>query len=139
MVVLKMKGAFVIGTLLQNVRDFAGNDDRAGVNQFLMQPFINYNFPDTPWPLPELFAGHHRGLEAQRARHLDGTARRADRSDHQMGQATDQPVGGRVLQHCEARVRRGLDAATTSGVPVPEREIADHWHTDVRRAVAHVA
>lgn len=47
-VVLKMTGAWVIGGLFQNVWDFAGDDDRAGVNQFLMQPFINYNFPDKP-------------------------------------------------------------------------------------------
>ncbi|MCX7064782.1 MAG: neuromedin U [Proteobacteria bacterium] len=47
-VVLKMTGAWVIGGLFQNVWDFAGDDDRAGVNQFLMQPFINYNFPTKP-------------------------------------------------------------------------------------------
>jgi len=47
-VVLKMTGAWVIGGLFQNVWDFAGDDDREGVNQFLMQPFINYNFPTKP-------------------------------------------------------------------------------------------
>ena len=47
-VLLKMKGAWVIGTLAQNVWDFSGDDNREGVNQFLMQPFINYNFPHTP-------------------------------------------------------------------------------------------
>ena len=47
-VVLKMTGDWVIGALAQNVWDFAGDNDRASVNQFLMQPFINYNFPHIP-------------------------------------------------------------------------------------------
>jgi len=44
-VLLKMTGDWVIGALAQNVWDFAGDNDRESVNQFLMQPFINYNFP----------------------------------------------------------------------------------------------
>ena len=47
-VLLKMTGDWVIGALVQNVWDFAGDDDRESVNQFLMQPFINYNFPHAP-------------------------------------------------------------------------------------------
>jgi hypothetical protein len=47
-VLLKMTGPWVLGALFQNVWDFAGDGDRGSVNQFLMQPFINYNFPDKP-------------------------------------------------------------------------------------------
>ncbi len=47
-VVLKMTGDWVIGALAQNIWDFAGDNDRESVNQFLMQPFVNYNFPHSP-------------------------------------------------------------------------------------------
>jgi hypothetical protein len=44
-VALTMKGQWVIGALASNVWSVAGDDDRADVNFFLMQYFINYNFP----------------------------------------------------------------------------------------------
>jgi hypothetical protein len=44
-VALTMKGQWVIGALASNVWSVAGKDDRADVNFFLMQYFINYNFP----------------------------------------------------------------------------------------------
>ena len=47
-VLLKMTKEWVFGILLQNVWDFAGDSDRDSVNQFLAQPFINYNFPNKP-------------------------------------------------------------------------------------------
>ncbi len=47
-VLLKMQGSWVIGALFQNVWDFAGDNDRTSVNQFLMQPFVNYNFQHSP-------------------------------------------------------------------------------------------
>jgi len=47
-VALIMPGQWVIGALAQNVWDFAGDGDREGVNQFLMQPFVNYNFKSKP-------------------------------------------------------------------------------------------
>jgi hypothetical protein len=45
-VALTMKGPWVFGGLIQNVWDFAGDSDRADVNQMLFQYFINYNLPD---------------------------------------------------------------------------------------------
>ncbi len=42
-VVLTMQGKWVIGALAQNVWSFAGDDDRADVNFFFSQYFINYN------------------------------------------------------------------------------------------------
>ena len=45
-VVLTMPGQWVIGALVSNVWSFAGDDERADVNSFLMQYFVNYNLPD---------------------------------------------------------------------------------------------
>jgi len=44
-VALTMKGQWVIGALASNIWSVAGDDDRANVNFFLMQYFVNYNFP----------------------------------------------------------------------------------------------
>ena len=44
-VFLVMDGPWVVGALLQNVWSYAGDGDREDVNQFLMQPFVNYNLP----------------------------------------------------------------------------------------------
>jgi hypothetical protein len=41
---LLIKGHWVLGALVQNVWSYAGDSDRKHVNQFLLQPFINYNF-----------------------------------------------------------------------------------------------
>lgn len=42
-VMLTMPGSWVVGVLVQNVWSFAGDDDAAEVNSFLLQPIINYN------------------------------------------------------------------------------------------------
>lgn len=47
-VALKMEGPWVIGGLINNVWSVGGDDNRADVNQMLIQPFINYNFPQHP-------------------------------------------------------------------------------------------
>ena len=44
-VVLKMQGQWVYGALFNNVWSFAGDDNRADVNQMLLQPFVNLNMP----------------------------------------------------------------------------------------------
>jgi hypothetical protein len=41
---LYIKGPWVVGALVQNVWSYAGDSDRKHVNQFLLQPFVNYNF-----------------------------------------------------------------------------------------------
>ena len=46
MVALTMQGSWVIGAVVQNVWSFVGNSDRADVNQFLAQYFVNYNLPN---------------------------------------------------------------------------------------------
>ena len=44
--VLTMPGSWLVGGLVQNIWSFAGNDDRADVNKFLFQYFVNYNMAD---------------------------------------------------------------------------------------------
>jgi hypothetical protein len=44
-VLLTMPGPWVLGSLLSNTWSVAGDSDRADVNQFLWQYFINYNYP----------------------------------------------------------------------------------------------
>lgn len=43
---LYQDGPWVVGALANNIWSFAGDDDRAEVNQMLVQPFINYNFEE---------------------------------------------------------------------------------------------
>ena len=43
-----MPGRWVFGGLAYNMWSFAGDSDAPDVNQFLLQPFINYNF-DEGW------------------------------------------------------------------------------------------
>ena len=43
-VLLTMNGPWVIGALLNNVWTFQDSGDSKEVNQFLLQPFVNYNF-----------------------------------------------------------------------------------------------
>jgi hypothetical protein len=45
-VALTMKGPWVFGGLVRQIWSYAGDGDRASVNQMLLQPFINYNLPD---------------------------------------------------------------------------------------------
>jgi hypothetical protein len=45
-VVLTMPDPWVLGVLARNIWSFAGDDDRADVNQLLVQPFVNYNMAD---------------------------------------------------------------------------------------------
>jgi len=45
-VVLTMPGRWVIGALASQVWDYAGDSDGTDVNSFLLQYFVNYNFPN---------------------------------------------------------------------------------------------
>lgn len=47
-VFLKMTGPWVLGALINNVWSVSENEGRGRVNQMLLQPFINYNFPAKP-------------------------------------------------------------------------------------------
>jgi hypothetical protein len=51
-VALRIAGPWVYGALVNNVWSVSEDDDRGEVNQFLMQPFINYNFPSSPGASP---------------------------------------------------------------------------------------
>jgi hypothetical protein len=46
-VALKMDGPWVFGALANNVWSVGGGSD-PGYNNFLLQPFVNYNFPEHP-------------------------------------------------------------------------------------------
>lgn len=47
-VALKTDGPWLYGALINNVWSVAEDAGRPSVNQLLLQPFINYNFPDHP-------------------------------------------------------------------------------------------
>ena len=44
-VVLTIRGPWVVGAVANNLWSYAGDDDREEVNQFLLQYFVNYNLP----------------------------------------------------------------------------------------------
>ena len=45
-VVLTQPKPWSLGVLLRQLWSFAGDDDRADINQFLLQPFVNYNLEE---------------------------------------------------------------------------------------------
>ena len=45
---LKISGSWVYGGLVNNVWSVSEESGRGEVNQFLFQPFVNYNFPEHP-------------------------------------------------------------------------------------------
>lgn len=47
---LTMRGPWVAGAVIQNLWSYAGDSDRSHVNEFLFQPFVNYNL-DKGWYL----------------------------------------------------------------------------------------
>ncbi|KPK51572.1 MAG: neuromedin U [Myxococcales bacterium SG8_38_1] len=47
-VALHLGKTWVYGALINNVWSVAKDDDRRNVNQMLLQPFVNYNFPHSP-------------------------------------------------------------------------------------------
>jgi hypothetical protein len=42
---LTIKGPWLVGVLITDVASIGGQDDRKNVHQFLMQPFLDFNFP----------------------------------------------------------------------------------------------
>jgi hypothetical protein len=42
---LTIRGPWLVGVLITDVASIGGQDDRKSVHQFLMQPFVDYNFP----------------------------------------------------------------------------------------------
>jgi len=47
-VALHLGKTWVYGALINNVWSVSTDDGRRDVNQMLLQPFVNYNFPDAP-------------------------------------------------------------------------------------------
>ena len=47
-IALKASGPWLVGALINNLWDVSGSSNSADVNKMLLQPFLNYNFPDKP-------------------------------------------------------------------------------------------
>ena len=47
-VALHLGKTWVYGALINNVWSVSEDEGRSSVNQMLLQPFVNYNFPDSP-------------------------------------------------------------------------------------------
>ncbi|MBV1916176.1 MAG: transporter [Pseudomonadales bacterium] len=47
-IALKFTGPWMFGGLINNLQDVSGSSSNADVNKMLLQPFLNYNFPDKP-------------------------------------------------------------------------------------------
>lgn len=47
-VALTVQGPWVIGALANNIWSFGGDDPRRRYNTLTLQPFVNYNFPESP-------------------------------------------------------------------------------------------
>jgi hypothetical protein len=51
--IVSIPDPWVVGAVVRNLWSFAGDDQRPDVNQFLIQPFVNYNF-STGWYLASI-------------------------------------------------------------------------------------
>ena len=107
-----------MGVLGRQLWSFAGDSDREDVNQFLLEPFVNYNL-DNGW---YLISGHDHygqlGCAFQPA--LDGTDRGRRREDLQDRQPDDKLAPGSLLQCGKPGCRAGLEYCLYLPVPVSE-------------------
>jgi hypothetical protein len=55
-VVLLQPGWGTFGCLMRQLWSFAGDDDRSSVNQFLIEPFVNYNLPNGWYLITDIVA-----------------------------------------------------------------------------------
>ena len=88
------------GMLLRHLWSFAGDDDRRGVSQSLLEPFVNYNL--RPRLVPDQRLGDHRRLEDQRRRQGDPAARRRRGENLQDRQPTDEHARRGLRQRDQA-------------------------------------
>jgi hypothetical protein len=108
---LEKGSPWVYGALVNNVWSVGGGS-APKYNNFLLQPFLNYNF--------QLGADHHRELGSRLEPALDGAARRRRRQDLPLRAAAGEHAARRVLQRGRARQRPRLAAALPDPVHVPE-------------------
>jgi hypothetical protein len=117
-VALRMEGPPVMGALVNNVWSVRRGSDPS-YNNLLLQPFVNYNFPQHPGRYLT-FSPIITADWKTEWRMLDGAAGPGHRPDRQAREAAAQPPGLRVLQRREARVRPRLAASIPSRAAVPE-------------------
>ena len=113
---------WVYGALVNNVWS-VGSGDSPTYNNFLLQPFVNYNFPEGFYlTSPD----YHGQLEGRQWRSLDRAARRRRRQDLPPWPPAGEHPAFRLLQHRHAGQRRGLATAGAGAAHVPEIEIIGH-------------
>ena len=123
-VILKIEkgNPWVYGALFNNVWSLTSDRAGGGYNNGLLQPFLNYNFPDyyLTTLLPDHVAGDHGELEGRQQPGLDGSAGRRHRQDLPYRQVAGERPGGCVLQRGQARLRSELAGARTGAADVPQ-------------------
>ena len=119
-VALRSDGQWLSGALINNVWSVAKDDNRSSVNQMLVQPFINYNIPHIPGPLPDILAGHHRQLGGGQRTEVDRSPRAGHRADHALGSSAGESAGLGLLQRRAPGQRRDVAAAAAGAIPVSE-------------------
>lgn len=62
-VVLKQSGPVTFGVLANHIWSFAGDDDRAEINQTFVQPFFNYTYPNSTGIIINTEASYNWGSE----------------------------------------------------------------------------
>ena len=123
-VVLSVRGPWVVGTLFKNPISVAGKDDRKKVNQMLIQPFVNYNMKKG------------RYLAPLRSLRLPGSAIRTIVWTVPIGggrwtnlttrQTASEPTGpGRLQRHRELVVATAVSAAFPAEASDPQVAIAE--------------
>ncbi len=65
-VVISTSGSWVLGALWNNIWSYAGDEDASDVNQMLLQPFINYNFPGFYLVMAPIITANWEALEDQK-------------------------------------------------------------------------
>jgi Protein of unknown function (DUF1254) len=122
--VVAQPGAFVTGGLVRQLWSFAGDDDRADVNQTLIQPFVNYNLEDG-WFLvtaPIITANWEADSEDRWVVPIGGGGGRVFRIGQQPVNAA--PAG--LLQRRTAGLRARVVAALRAHFPVPKMSPVSH-------------
>jgi hypothetical protein len=104
---------WVYGVLVNNVWSLSSDKQGGRYNNFLMQPFLNYNFPGEQ---PD----RHRQLGSRQQPALDRAAGRRHRQDLPPGQAAGEHAARRVLQRGSSGRRCQLATSRPGAVHVPE-------------------
>ncbi len=117
-VALHLGKTWVYGALINNVWSVSKDEGRSSVNQMLLQPFINYNFPDSPGRYLTFAPIITADWEADSGQRWVVPLGLGHRADHAFRETASEPAGFGVLQHREAGQRRKLAAAFADPVSI---------------------